>query len=222
MRQIPIEMPFSQTQERDNFIVGDCNSLALATIDQWPTWQGEYRALNIVGPRGAGKSHLAEIWRSKVEKSQKLYELKPGQFLPESIFYVLDNLNSNSDWDEEELFHCFNHCKNDEGGLLILSRKPVGQMKWQLPDLRSRMRAVNVINIQPPDDALLYALLEKYFLDRQVIAPSDMLNYIVSRMERSFIGLQKIATAVDRYSIEKQKPLSISLARAAFDRLLKI
>ena len=92
-------------------------------------------------------------------------------------------------------------------------------MNWQLPDLRSRMRAVNMARIDLPDDDLLYALLNKYFTDRQMLAPPSLLAYLVGRMERSFSAVQNIASALDRRSMAERKPLSVSLARAMFDEL---
>ena len=92
-------------------------------------------------------------------------------------------------------------------------------MNWCLPDLRSRMRAVNVVRIGSPDERMLYGLLNKYFLERQMAAPPEMLAYIVRRMERSFTSVQVIANAVERHSIAKKKPLSVLLARAAFESL---
>ena len=73
----------------------------------------------------------------------------------------------------------------------MLSEQPVAQMRWDLADLRSRMRGVAMASIDLPDDALVYALLEKYFTDRQLLAPPAMLRYLVSRMERSFDAVQK-------------------------------
>ena len=101
------------------------------------------------------------------------------------------------------LFHCFNCCAN-KIGILLLSQMPVGQMDWQLADLRSRMRAVNVVKIDLPDDNLLFALLNKYFADRQMMAPPAMLSYLVKRMERSFTAVTKLATAVDHMSIAEK------------------
>ena len=134
-------------------------------------------------------------------------------------FYVFDNIESDDNWNEEALFHFFNRCAADQGGLLLLSQTPVGQMDWQLPDLRSRMRSVNMARIDLPDDDLLYALLDKYFADRQMLASPSLLTYLVGRMERSFSAVQNIASALDRRSIAGRKPLSVSLARAMFDEL---
>ena len=217
MKQLPLEMSFRLLEGRENFIVSECNALALASIDQWPDWRGNCRALNLVGPSGAGKSHLASMWQSMIRKSHLLDGLQADKALPDLAFYVLDGLAANEAWDEEALFYCFNRCVDDKGGILLLSEIPVGQMDWRLPDLRSRMRAVNVARIGSPDDGLLYALLNKYFLDRQMAAPSEMLSYIVNRMERSFASVQMIAATLERDSIAKKKPLSVTLARAAFE-----
>ena len=218
MKQLPLELPFRRLEGRDDFIVSECNALALASIDQWPNWQGSYRALNIVGPSGSGKSHLAAIWRSLVQKSHRLIGLAPGQQPPGLAFYVLDDVSSSENWDEEALFHCFSRCANDNGGILLLSRMPVGQMDWHLPDLRSRMRAVNLVRIDLPDDELLYALLEKYFTDRQLFAPPKMLSYLVRHMERSFSAVGSLAAALDRGQ-SPTKAIISALARAVLDEL---
>jgi len=132
---------------------------------------------------------------------------------------VLDKMDGAFDWPEDTLFHLFTRCDVESGGLLMLSEQPVAQMHWDLADLRSRMRGVAMASIDLPDDALVYALLEKYFADRQLLAPPAMLSYLVSRMERSFGAVQKIAAALDRRSIADKKPLSVGLARLVLREL---
>ena len=219
MKQLPLELPFRQVSGRADFIVSDCNALAVASIDQWPHWRGSCRALNLVGPSGAGKSHLAAIWQSLIGNSHHFVALSAGQIPLKPAFYVFDNIDADDKWNEEALFHFFNRCASDQGGLLLLSQTPVGQMNWQLPDLRSRMRAVNLARIDPPDDDLLHVLLDKYFVDRQMLASPSLLTYLVGRMERSFSAVQNIASALDRRSMAERKPLSVALARATFDEL---
>ena len=219
MKQLPLELPFRQVAGRVDFIVSDCNALAVASIDQWPDWRGSCRALNLVGPSGAGKSHLAAIWQSLVCNSHHFVRLEAGHIPPEPAFFIFDNIAADDKWNEEALFHLFNRCSADQGGLLLLSQTPVGQMGWQLPDLRSRMRAVNMARIDLPDDDLLYALMDKYFADRQMLVSPSLLTYLVGRMERSFSAAQNITSALDRRSMAERKPLSVSLARAMFDEL---
>ena len=219
MKQLPLDLPFRQLAGRADFIVSDCNALAVALIDQWPDWRGSYRALNLVGPTGAGKSHLAAIWQSLIGDNHHFVALEAGKIPPKPAYYVFDNIDADGKWTEEALFHFFNRCAAGQGAVLLLSQTPVGQMDWRLPDLRSRMRAVNMARIDLPDDDLLYALLDKYFVDRQMLARPSLLNYLVGRMERSFSAVQNIAGALNRRSIAERRPLSLSLARAMFDEL---
>jgi len=216
MQQLPLDMPFAKLQGRDDFIVSDCNKLAAAWINRWPDWPKPGRSLNLVGPAGAGKSHLAAIWQELCgaqlcDQPAALAAVMADDAVP---LVVIDKIDR-ADWPEETLFHLFNRCDGQSGGLLILSEQPIAQMHWDLADLRSRMRGVAMASIALPDDALVYALLDKYFTDRQMVAPQAMLTYLLSRMERSFYAIQTIAAALDRRSIADKKPLSVTLARLA-------
>ena len=218
MSQLPLDMPFTEKAGRDAFLVSRCNELALAWIDRWPDWPGACRALNIAGPTGAGKSHLATIWQDRVKKAIILEGLGDADGFVEGGFYVLDHIQPSAAWDEEALFHLFNHCRHS-GGLLLLSDQPVGQMGWQLPDLRSRLRAVTVVEIALPDDSLLAALLAHYFTERQLVVPPEVLTYLVGRMERSFAAVQRVGAALDARSIAEKRPLSVALARSVLEDL---
>ena len=215
MQQMPLDMRFPKFQGRDDFIIGACNRLAAAWINRWPDWPKPGHSLNLVGPAGAGKSHLAAIWQEMCgarlcDHPAELASIMADRNVP---FVVLDKIDGAFDWPEDTLFHLFTRCDVESGGLLMLSEQPVAQMHWDLADLRSRMRGVAMASIDLPDDALVYALLEKYFADRQLLAPPAMLRYLISRMERSFDAVQTIAAALDRRSIADKKPLSVGLAR---------
>ena len=134
-------------------------------------------------------------------------------------FVVIDKIDGPFDWPEDTLFHLFTRCDVESGGLLMLSEQPVAQMHWDLADLRSRMRGVAMASIDLPDDALVHALLEKCFADRQLLPPPAMLRYLISRMERSFDAVQTIVAALDQRSIADKKPLSVGLARRVLDEL---
>src|SRR5215813_8593472 len=59
-RQLPLALGFRERFGREDFLAGPSNAAALALIERWPDWPG--RAVALVGPEGAGKSHLAAIW----------------------------------------------------------------------------------------------------------------------------------------------------------------
>lgn len=213
MSQLPLDLQFLTTEGRDDFIVTDCNRIAAGWIDSWPDWPGQFRALNLVGPTASGKSHLAAVWRNESDAAILTSLDKVEAALQHKSTYVLDHPAPGEGWDEERLFHLFNQCAGDGGSLLFLTHEPVTQMNWQLPDLVSRFRSCNMTRLEAPDDALLRALLEKYFADRQLVVDATVLDYMVARMERSFVAVQTIAAAMDRTSLAQRRNLTMPLAR---------
>ena len=212
MRQLPLDLQFLTAQGREDFIIGDSNRLAAAMIDRWPDWPGQFRAVNLVGPLASGKSHLAAIWREQ-SGARPLAALADWHPHNEAGHYVLESPSPGTDWPDEALFHILNRTIEDESSLLILSPEPVAGLAWRLPDLVSRLRALNLVRLERPDDALLCRLLEKYFADRQLVVSREVVDYMVGRMERSFLAVQTIAAAMDRRSLAERRNLTLPLAR---------
>ena len=211
MSQLPLDLQFISTPGRDDFLVSDCNRLATSWIDCWPDWPGQYRVLNLVGPEASGKSHLAAIWSRKAD-ALTITELADGT-APVDGNIILDNLDAGDSWNEEALFHLVNRTADGAASVLVTSETPVAAMGWSLQDLSSRMRAVSVTTLDAPDDALLRSLLEKYFADRQLAVATQVLDYMASRIERSFVAVQTIAAAMDRRSLAERRNLTLPLAR---------
>ena len=110
MRQIPLDMPFPKLHGRNDFIVSDCNKLAAAWINRWPDWPKPGYSLNLVGPAGAGKSHLAAIWQEMCgaqfcDHPSVLEPIMASDTVP---LIVIDKIDGNLYWPEETLFHLFN------------------------------------------------------------------------------------------------------------------
>ena len=211
MSQLPLDLQFISTPGRRDFLVSDCNRVATSWIDRWPDWPGQYRVLNLVGPAASGKSHLSDIW-SRQAGALTIKELADGT-APVDKNIVLDNLDASDTWNEEALFHLVNRTADGTAAVLVTSETPVAAMRWSLPDLSSRMRAVSVATLDAPDDALLCSLLEKYFADRQLAVARQVIDYVVSRMERSFVAVQTIAAEMDRRSLAERRDLTLPLAR---------
>ena len=136
MQQIPLDIHFPKLQGRDDYIIGGCNRLAAAWINRWPDWPKPGHSLNLVGPAGAGKSHLAAIWQEMCgarlcNRPSELASIMAGADVP---LVVLDKIDRALHWPEDTLFHLFTRCEVESGGLLMLSEQPVAQMHWDLAD----------------------------------------------------------------------------------------
>lgn len=212
MRQLPLDLQFMSSQGRDDFIIGESNRLAAIWIDRWPDWPGQYRVLNLVGPAASGKGHLASIWceQARATSLANLADWQPDNGIENA---VLEDPFPGTAWPEEAFFHLVNGASREGRSLLITSREPVAGLGWQLADLRSRLKSINLVSLDRPDDALLRRLLEKYFADRQLAVGGQVLDYMVGRMERSFQAVRTIAAAMDSRSLATKRDLTLPLAR---------
>ena len=176
---------------------------------------GQFCALNIAGPEASGKSHLAAVWQAK-SGAVLLGDLDDDLAgLGDALHFVIDL--GRVSLGETGLFHLFNHTRDIGGSLLIISTQPVARMAWQLPDLASRMRAVNLAMIDGPDDRLLHALLHKNFVERQLYAPENVIQYLVARIERSFAAARDVVVRMDRLSLANRSQITLSLARSVME-----
>ena len=215
MQQLPLDLQICSTEQHGDFIISDCNSIAAQWIDRWPDWVGQFCALNIAGPEASGKSHLAAVWQAK-SGAVLLGDLDDDLAgLGDALHFVIDL--GRVSLGETGLFHLFNHTRDIGGSLLIISTQPVARMAWQLPDLASRMRAVNLAMIDGPDDRLLHALLHKNFVERQLYAPESVIQYLVARMERSFAAARDVVVRMDRLSLANRSQITLSLARSVME-----
>ena len=98
------------------------------------------------------------------------------------------------------------------GVLLLTAAAPPRDWGLTLPDLMSRMQAAPVTRIEPPDDALLSAVLVKLFADRQLAVAPNLIPYLVARMPRSVGAARELVAALDAAALAEGRPVTRSLA----------
>ncbi|MCM1322734.1 MAG: DnaA/Hda family protein [Acetobacter sp.] len=213
----------------EDFLVTSCNETAYKAIKIWPYWQ--HFALNIFGPKSSGKSHLAQIWVNRIQKSlprpiqipfiaaQNINLKNINKFANEYPFLVIENLDSNIN--EEAFFHLYNHYNVPEKFILFTSELPPSKLLLKLPDLKSRLNIIPTVEILQPDDAMLTALIAKLFNDRQIIISQDILDYILKHTERSFNFVARLIEEIDGISWTNGRAVSIPIVRDALNNLTK-
>ena len=87
---------------------------------------------------------------------------------------------------------------------------------WQiaLPDLRSRLSASLVARFEQPDAELLLGLVRRQLERRHIDVRDDTLGWIVERIPRSYIGVERAVDALEQATIAARRRLSIPFARA--------
>ena len=123
---------------------------------------------------------------------------------------------------EAALFHLHNLTLANGMALLLTGATPPARWGMALPDLASRMQATAITTIEPPDDALLSAVLIKLFADRQLTVAPTLIPYLVARMERSFAGAQDLVAALDQAALSQGRAITLPLAALVLDKLSKV
>jgi chromosomal replication initiation ATPase DnaA len=212
MTQLVFDLSQGEAFGKPDFFVSDSNAAASGWIERWPEWPSAVLVLH--GPRGAGKTHLAYMWRERAAAT-----LVAGDSLAEGVVeeifkggrskVVVDDADRSP---EAALLHLFNACVEVGGSLLLTAQRAPGPWRPALADLGSRLRAAPAVGIDLPDDPLLGAVLAKHFADRQVRVASEVIAYLVRHIERSLGAAGEIAVALDQVALSRGCAITIPLA----------
>ena len=117
--------------------------------------------------------------------------------------------------EETALFHRWNRAQEDGFPLLLVA----DGLRWdiELADLRSRMGAALQLEIGAPDDDLARDLMLSHAAQRGLAMGEGAPAYLVPRMERSYAAIEKIVAEIDRLSLERQVPATLSVWRDALE-----
>ena len=218
MTQLTFSLPLRPAMGVEDFIVTESNRLAVAQLDKWPLWPS--RVLVLQGANGAGKTHLAQIWAQKtqavmIDSSAVADNLA---LLLQHKLIVVENADFlyGHETGEQALFHLCNHAML-HGAMLLTAATPPTAAVIQLPDLRSRLRSYPLLTLEPPDDALLAALLVKQFNDRQLRVGQDVVDYLLPRIERSAAAAAAIVQALDEAALVRRHAVTVPLVRAVLE-----
>jgi len=196
--------------------------MAVSMIDAWPDWPGNLAV--IVGPQGAGKSHIAAAWLSASDGrifpvaavKENLPEL--AELLKQGSNLVIEDVDPVR-VPETNLFHLINTIRQEQRFCLFTSRERPSEWDVELPDLQSRLKTAQVVELQEPDELLLKQVMFKLFADRQLQVDERVVDYCILRMERSLQAAEKLVSAIDAEALAKKSGVTKILAGKVLERL---
>ena len=212
--QLPLALSHAPSYGREDFMPGPSNEVALRLIESWPAWPSP--VLLLAGPSGSGKTHLVNIWAStadaKIMEADTLAGLVHPTIVARGAIAIEDVAPEAAP--EAALFHLINSVREAGGSLLITSRAPADEWHVNLPDLRSRLRMAAPAALGAPDDDLLRKVLVKLFADRQLVVDKPLIDYLISRMERSLSAAVELVETLDREALAAGRGITRSMASA--------
>ena len=210
--QLILKFPSHQAYKKEDFYVSPSNQEAYDFINSWPGWIK--KIVNIFGPSGSGKSHLASILKNKTSYLKiNSNELNEKIFTRYKIKEALIIENLDEKISEKLLFSLWNIALQDNKYFLITSRKPINSYKFKLNDLISRVNSSLIIGINLPSDDLISVILTKNFSDKQIKVEKKHIDYIIKRIDRSYEKISQFISILDKYSLKKGTPFSLKLIK---------
>ncbi len=209
--QLPLEFDYRPSMRGEDFLVCANNAEAVAWLDRWPDWPAPF--VVIYGEAGCGKTHLAEVFAQATGAKALVLTHDPYETMAEAHAGVLEDVDRLVAHHQQDLFHLYNFAKENAVQVLMTARIPPADWKIDLPDLKSRMGAVPVVEIGQPDDAMMEAVLVKLFADRQLKVEREVVVYMLSRMERSFEQAIGLVKEIDRQSLSQKRRITVPLVR---------
>ncbi|WP_137699784.1 P-loop NTPase family protein [Marimonas lutisalis] len=213
-RQLTFDLPARTALGREEFFVSPANATAVAMIENWANWPSHKLAL--IGPSGAGKTHLAHVWAelsgavivpARSLPTLDIPTLARGNIVIEDAPVIAGNPQA-----EVALFHLHNMALAEGHSLLMTAHIAPSRWGLVLPDLKSRVEGTSAVIVESPDDQLLSAVLMKLFTDRQLSPTPDTIPYLVRHIDRSFDMARRVVAALDDAALEKGREINRNLA----------
>ncbi|MDB5672250.1 MAG: chromosomal replication initiator DnaA, partial [Alphaproteobacteria bacterium] len=117
--------------------------------------------------------------------------------------------------DEEDLFHAWNDAQARRRPLLMIADSAPPAWRVALPDLRSRLAATPHVEIGEPDDSLVGDLIVKLLGDRGIAVPRELPDFLVPRIERSYVAVLQVVEALDRAVLSNHRRMTVAMAKRA-------
>ena len=217
-QQLIFNFPFKKTYFSQDFYVSQNNFNAFKLIESWPQWPSRF--INIFGPKGCGKTHLANILSSKIESliisANKIDNGVIGKYKTKECL-IIDDFNN--DIEENLLYSIINLALQDNKYLIISSPISLKKFKINLKDLNSRFTSFIEVGIDLPTDDLIRVILTKNFSDKQISVSKKNIDYILNNIDRSYEKINLFSNSIDNLSLEKAKPVNLQLIKDVLKKI---
>jgi chromosomal replication initiation ATPase DnaA len=185
---LPLAWPVADGDE--DFLLSDANRAAYEHLRRWSVWP--VMTTLLTGPRRSGRSLIGRI------------------FVRKTGGRLFDDAEQH---EEEDLFHAWNQAQERRSPLLIIADRPTPAWPIALPDLASRLAATPQVAIQQPDDALIAQLIGKLLADRGIAVPAEVSDFLVPRIERSYVAVEQVVELMDRALLSHHRRITVPMVR---------
>lgn len=202
----------------ETLVVAEANRDAARLLTEWRAWPNG--ALALVGPKGAGKTHLALAWALEAGARQISPTAAPDDAA--AIFedaegrVFVDDLEHGRD--EGMLWRLLDLTRTWGGAVLLVAETAPGAWQVAIPDLKSRLNALALARLGEPDEALMEVVLRRICREQFIQLSDDAARYLARRLPRTFAAAHQLAAALDADLTRGARPVSRRAAEKALEK----
>ena len=129
LNQLLLDLDHKKNFNDHDYYVSNSNYFAFNIVEKWPKW--EKKILNICGEKFSGKTHLANVFKSKSKALLiNCNKINDDIFKKIKLFesIIIDDFNDNLN--EKLLYSIFNLVDQDNKYMLINSKIPISEIKF--------------------------------------------------------------------------------------------
>lgn len=212
-RQFSLDFPAAEPG-LDDLIEGAANAAALARLRRWPDWPDVWLA--VTGPPKAGLTVLARAFADRYGLA-----LLRGAALAGADMAAIDALarrgvvldDADGLGDGAVLLQLLNAAREHERPVVLFAHTRPADWDLRPRDVMSRLRAMAVVEIAAPDEAMMRARLSTALRQRFIFLGEDVSHFLVMRLARSYADVEAVAERIDRTMRARQRELTVALAR---------
>ena len=196
------------------YLAGEANAEALAWLDRVDAWPA-FR-LAVQGEAGVGKTHLLHFFAEQHDAV-----VLPGGAvrlfmpLPDAKALAIDDADTVIN--ARALLHVLNAAAERRMPVLLAGRSAPAFWQADLPDLNSRLRALSVVTLRPPDDSMLGALLQRLLAERQLCVAERVQAYMLVHLPRTGGALREAVARLDQLALSSGGHVTRTMAAMAIN-----
>lgn len=199
MQQLPLAISPPPAPTFDNFIEG-ANSEALLRVRELAEGRLRETIVYLWGEPGSGRSHLL---RSAAAGAA-----------PERQLVVADDVHALDEPAQISLFNAINLARDGRGAVLAAGNAPPGQLALR-DDLRSRLGWGLVYQLKALTDEDKARHLRAEAEHRGLRLSDEVIHYLLTHLPRDLPSLNSAIELLDRYSLSRQRHITLPLVREA-------
>lgn len=217
MRQLLLDLGAEKPQTLDNFVTGR-NEELLQLLRQFSLRTASTpsdRFVYLWGESGAGKSHLLHALANAPDARYIPAEADSTAYLfaPEVSLYLMDDCDKLSPDRQIAAFALFNQVRENGGLLVTAGAMPPAALALR-EDLRTRLGWGLIYQLHGLSDDEKIAALNHAAHARGMALASGVLPYLITHFRRDMQSLSAMLNALDQYSLETQRPITLPLLRS--------